>query len=238
MKRSKIKPPLTKIVVLLLLFVAGAAMMSGLVTAQSATRTLPEEAVSSGEDFEVGIEALDYGTFCQIVETLPEGFAYVSSTLDPGSIEIEDDAVKFVLFGETSFTYTVTASSTEGSYTFSGLLKDDYKNEYQIGGDSEVIVGAAGAALTSIPSSQPERKDHVISPGPVLTPTSTPSPTLPTPTSPTSPTVAPTTAPPTVAPPTATPTATPTPEEPGFEAVFAIAGLLAVAYLVLRRKKR
>jgi len=40
-------------------------------------------------------------------------------------------------------------------------------------------------------------------------------------------------------PPTATPTAapTPTPEEPGFEAVFAIAGLLAVAYLVLRIKK-
>jgi len=30
---------------------------------------------------------------------------------------------------------------------------------------------------------------------------------------------------------------TPTPEEPGFEAVFAIAGLLAVAYLVLRIKK-
>jgi len=41
--------------------------------------------------------------------------------------------------------------------------------------------------------------------------------------------------------PTATPTPTwtpaPTPEEPGFEAVFAIAGLLAIAYVVLRRKK-
>ena len=30
---------------------------------------------------------------------------------------------------------------------------------------------------------------------------------------------------------------TPTLEEPGFEAVFAIAGLLAIAYLVLRRRK-
>ena len=39
--------------------------------------------------------------------------------------------------------------------------------------------------------------------------------------------------------PTAKPTAEPTPtEEPGFEAVFAIAGLLAVAYLVLRRKSK
>ncbi|MDO9098849.1 MAG: S-layer protein domain-containing protein, partial [Candidatus Methanoperedens sp.] len=36
---------------------------------------------------------------------------------------------------------------------------------------------------------------------------------------------------------TATPTPVPTPKEPGFEAVFAIAGLLAVAYLVLRQKK-
>lgn len=39
--------------------------------------------------------------------------------------------------------------------------------------------------------------------------------------------------------PTATPaaTATPAPEEPGFEAVFAIAGLLAIAYAVLRKRK-
>ncbi len=34
-----------------------------------------------------------------------------------------------------------------------------------------------------------------------------------------------------------TPTPTPTPTVPGFEAVFAIAGLLAVAYLVLRQRK-
>ena len=63
---------------------------------------------------------------------------------------------------------------------------------------------------------------------PAATPTPTPTPTVavtPTPT-----------IPPAVAP-TPTPTPSPTPEPPGFEAVFAIAGLLAVAYLVLRRKK-
>ncbi|MHC1599347.1 MAG: PGF-CTERM sorting domain-containing protein [Candidatus Methanospirareceae archaeon] len=37
--------------------------------------------------------------------------------------------------------------------------------------------------------------------------------------------------------PTSPPTPTEPPEEPGFRAVFAIAGLLAVAYLVLRRRK-
>jgi len=57
------------------------------------------------------------------------------------------------------------------------------------------------------------------------------------------PTAAPTataTAKPTAVPtakPTAEPTAEPTPEPPGFEAVFAIAGLLAIAYLVLRKRR-
>jgi len=37
--------------------------------------------------------------------------------------------------------------------------------------------------------------------------------------------------------PVATPSPTPTPKPPGFEAVFAIAGLFAIAYLVLRRRK-
>lgn len=55
---------------------------------------------------------------------------------------------------------------------------------------------------------------------PTLTPTLTPTPTL-------------------VPTPEATPaTATPTPEEPGFEAIFAIAGLLAIAYLTLRKKRK
>jgi phosphate transport system substrate-binding protein len=38
--------------------------------------------------------------------------------------------------------------------------------------------------------------------------------------------------------PTATPTPSPTPEAPGFEAITAIAGLLAVSYLALRRRER
>ena len=56
----------------------------------------------------------------------------------------------------------------------------------------------------------------------VITPTPTPTATL------TMPPVSPT--------PSPTPTPTPKPGIPGYEAVFAIAGLLAVAYLVLRRK--
>ncbi|RJS70056.1 PGF-CTERM sorting domain-containing protein, partial [Methanophagales archaeon] len=74
--------------------------------------------------------------------------------------------------------------------------------------------------------------DYPGAPTPTPTPVPTPTPTLVvTPTAtPTMPPVSPTPTP------TATPTPTPTP--PGFEAVFAIAGLLAVAYLVLRRNRK
>jgi len=62
--------------------------------------------------------------------------------------------------------------------------------------------------------------------------TPTPAPATPTPAPTAVPTPVPTTAP------TATPVpATPTPEEPGFEALFAIGGLLAIAFLVLRIRK-
>jgi PGF-CTERM protein len=66
---------------------------------------------------------------------------------------------------------------------------------------------------------------------PAATPTPTPTPTA-------TPTAKPTTPPAPTPKPTAEPEPTATPEPPGFEAVFAIAGLLAVAYLVLRRKRK
>ena len=42
--------------------------------------------------------------------------------------------------GETSFTYTVTASSTVGSHTFSGTLRDFERDDYTVGGDTTVTV--------------------------------------------------------------------------------------------------
>ena len=75
-----------------------------------------------------------------------------------------------------------------------------------------------------------EIKAAVPSPTPSPTPTVSPTPT-PTP----SPTPTPTISP--VVTPTPTPTPTPSPTPPGFEALFAVAGLLAIAYFVLRRRK-
>ena len=70
----------------------------------------------------VTIEAADYGQAGGVTETLPAGFAYVSSSLNASQVNESGQNVRFTLQDETSFTYTVTASSTPNSYTFSGNL--------------------------------------------------------------------------------------------------------------------
>ncbi|NAT10621.1 hypothetical protein C4E22_03615 [ANME-1 cluster archaeon AG-394-G06] len=113
-----------------------------------ATRTLPEELVSVGEVFTTELETSHYGYFGKVVETLPDGFVYEDSTLNPESIEVEDETVEFTLEGEPSFTYTVTAPDEEDTYTFEGILIDEEKEEYDIGGDNEIVVGEAGDEVT------------------------------------------------------------------------------------------
>ena len=149
MKKSKIKMKqafvIIGVAVLLFAAVSVSTVASEIATAESATatRTLPAEPVITGTNFNVGIEASDYGSVGQVVETLPAGFVYVTSSLDPGSVEVENNTVKFTLWGETSFTYTVTAPDTEGIYTISGILKDEDLYEYEVGGDTEIVVEQA-----------------------------------------------------------------------------------------------
>jgi hypothetical protein len=113
----------------------------------STTRILPEEPVVAGEHFTVEIDVLHYGYFGKIVETLPEGFIFEDySGLKPESVEVEDDTVEFSLGGEPSFTYTVIAPDDEGTYTFDGILMDEEKDEYDIRGDTEVVVGEGEGA--------------------------------------------------------------------------------------------
>ena len=114
----------------------------------TATRTLPEESVSAGESFTIEIEASYYGYFGQVVETIPEGFVYEDCTLNPQSVEVEDNTVEFTLWGEPSFRYTVIALDIEGTYTFSGILIDEDKDEYEIEGDMEIVIGEGGGEVT------------------------------------------------------------------------------------------
>ena len=109
----------------------------------TATRSFSATTVAPGRQVMVTITAADYGGAGQVSETLPPGFAYVSSGLSEGQATVtgqEVQEVTFVLTGETSFTYTVTASSSEGPHTFSGTVRDSEGNEYPVGGDDTVSV--------------------------------------------------------------------------------------------------
>jgi hypothetical protein len=59
-------------------------------------------------------------------------------------VEPEGQLVKFRLLDEADrrFTYTVTASSTAGDYSFSGVLKNEDLVGVTIGGDTRVRIVA------------------------------------------------------------------------------------------------
>ena len=112
------------ILLLVVLFVATVLMLPTIAGAATSTRTLPAS-VASGADFTVSISAADYGAIGSVVETIPAGFTYVGSTLDDAlQVTVNGNTVSFNLLGESSFDYTVTASDTDGTYTFSGIIKD------------------------------------------------------------------------------------------------------------------
>ena len=114
-----------------------------------ASRSFSPTPVSAGGELEVTITAAGYGGFGGVVETLPIGFSYVSSSLSDSAVTVAGQEVSFTLFGETAFTYTVAAPSAEGTYSFSGVLKNSNRVEQPVGGVSSITV-EAGALSVSI----------------------------------------------------------------------------------------
>ena len=114
-----------------------------------ASRSFSPAPVSAGGELEVTITAAGYGGFGGVVETLPIGFSYVSSSLSDSAVTVAGQEVSFTLFGETAFNYTVAAPSAEGTYSFSGVLKNSNRVEQPVGGVSSITV-KAGALSVSI----------------------------------------------------------------------------------------
>ena len=94
----------------------------------------------------VTIEANNYGPFGGVTEVLPPGFDYVTSSLDSSDITFvefpQHQEVTFTLLGVTSFTYTVVAPSTTGTYSFSGVLTNSKRGEVPVGGALTIAVTA------------------------------------------------------------------------------------------------
>ena len=185
----------------------------------SASRAFQQTWASPGSELQVTITASNYGAFGQVVETLPDGFTFVGSNLPDDQEEVEGQIIRFNLIGDSVFNYVVTVPTTEGQYTFSGVIRNVDREEQTIAGQSQLRVGPPPTpAPTSRPTPEP-----TATPTPQPTATPTPKPTAtPTPQPTATPTPQPTATPtpqPTVTPtpqPTATsmlqPTATPTPE--------------------------
>ena len=116
----------------------------------SATRSFSAASVDAGAEVTVTIDVANYGGFGRVTETLPGGFTYKSSSLADFQVDDSDDqVVKFTLQGKTSFTYVVTASTTDGPHDFSGELRDSYRNNHTVGGATSVTVREATAPSTT-----------------------------------------------------------------------------------------
>jgi len=148
------------------------------------TRTPSTTSPTSDSTFEVmlNIAGLQIGG---IIETIPGGFAFVSTTHPLNQTYVSGQKVVFTVVNDTSIRYEVRAPS-EGSGTFSGTWYDALSEKE---GDIESTSVSVSVAKTPTPS------------------------------------------------PSSTHIPTPSPPVPGFEAVFALAGLFVVAVLFLFVRK-
>ena len=115
------------------------------VEAPSATRSFDKASVAPGGTVTVTILLANYGRIGRVTETLPAGFAYVSSAHDSAGVRVSDQEVRFTLQGDSSFNYTVTASRTAGPHSFSGMLRDSDRANHTVGGVDTVTVEAPSA---------------------------------------------------------------------------------------------
>ena len=130
---------------LLMLIMLGLSLVAAQQGA-SASRSFSTALVAPGGEVVVTITAAGYGSLGGVTETLPAGFSYVSSSfIEEGEVtEVDDRTVRFTLQGaDKTFTYTVTASSTAGTYDFSGKLRDADRADHDVGGAASVTVEAA-----------------------------------------------------------------------------------------------
>ena len=180
-------------------------------TSHGAVRSFSASSSLPGGRLEVTMVLTGYGGLGQVVETLPAGFAYAGSGLSESQVAVVGQTVTFTLLGEETFTYAVTAPAVDGSYAFSGIIRDEDKAESSVVGASSIRVGPPPTptpthtpTLTPTPTPTP-------TPSPTPTPTPAPPTPTPTPTSPPTPTLTPTPAPTLTPASTHTPAPTPTP---------------------------
>ncbi len=138
----------------LLLFLATAAFLAGTVTAvpgtDGVTRSVPADPIP-GAEFDVkltisGERPLVVG----IVETIPEGFDFVSTSHTPDQYDVSGQKIVFAVVNETEILYRVKASSS-GLGTFTGTWIDMLSQKEGAIRDTTDVVGA-GSTIEEEPT--------------------------------------------------------------------------------------
>ena len=214
---------ISSIMMMVVLFAFVATSGSAAAT-PGATRALPAS-VLPGADFRITMSYSDIGSMGQVNETLPDGFTYVSSSLSSSAVVTGIGWAKFTLISGLNFTYTVTASDVVGTHTFSGTVKDEDKNVAVIGGKTTMKVGVEDTTTTT--SILSDTTATAAPPGEHVTPTpvATKKPT------------AKLASAPAAGGDETMPDAPAKKGLPGFEGTIAIAGLLAIGYVMTRWKR-
>jgi hypothetical protein len=80
--------------------------------------------VTVGSKLEVTLNVVGHGVFGSFVETLPAGFTYLESTINPG---VNGQILTFTLIGENEVKYTeVTVTIAVANYGGIGEIKDTW----------------------------------------------------------------------------------------------------------------
>jgi hypothetical protein len=151
----------------LLLFLATAALLAGTVTAvpgtDGVTRYAPADPIP-GAEFDVkltisGERPLVVG----IVETIPEGFDFVSTSHPPDQYDVYGQKIVFAVINETEILYRVKASSSGlGSFTGTWIdMLSDKEGTIRyitdiVGADSAVEEGPTPMLVVTTPTTTSE----------------------------------------------------------------------------------
>ena len=254
-KMKKSNSHIAIVIALVLSTVIIAAMPVTAAADVSVIRDLPDDPVYAEDEIEVSLNQSGFFITGLVTETLPEGFTCKGlASGSGGEISEYDTATNTLTIGfgsETTVTYIVETGTAEQieSAVFSGTWSTMDSQGEKINGDVEgddTLTLGVGPKPTPTPTPTPGNGNGgnggnggvTPTPTPTATATVTPGETAtPSPTAgaTATPSVSPGASPITTASPE--PTSSPDGGIPGFEAVFAIAGLFAVAYLVLQRRK-
>ena len=116
-KAAMLRKPLSLLIVAAVAGLVGVLSLSVIVFAQqapSAERSFSPETVEPGGQVTVTINITNFQLGMAVVETLPDGFTYVSDSLSDGTIQVAGQDLQ-IIPGSADFTYEVSVSDTPGA---------------------------------------------------------------------------------------------------------------------------